>query len=202
MTDTTTTPGTQAAQPPHRASRRRWVAPPPAVLAVAGIVLAVNHWRTSLDVVSGMGPDVKAPANVGDVIFIDTGLNPVPDSGAGSVTVAVNSVEAGWKIEQRRPNSAVVITRTEGLEPWVCVRTGNVGVGVDTEAEARKDCSTLRPLAPSEQLNLDFTATQVLLRLPITQPGTYRIDGALTTYQQGWRTGTVASTIDVTISTP
>lgn len=69
--------------------------------AVVAVLLTGNHWRTSLDVVSGVRPDVTAPANVGDVIFIDTGLNPLPDSGADSVTVTVNSVAARWQIEQR-----------------------------------------------------------------------------------------------------
>lgn len=202
MTDTTTTPDAPAAQPPRPASGRRWIATLAAIAAVVGLLWAMNHWRTSLDVVSGMGPDVKAPAKVGDVIYIDAGLNPLPDSGADSITVTVNSVAAGWQIEQHRPNNAVVITRTEGLEPWVCIRTGNTGVGVNTEAEVRKDCSTLRPLIPGEELNLGFTTTQVLLRLPITQPGTYRVGGALTTYQQGWRTGTIPSSMDITITTP
>ena len=198
MTDAQT-PTAAVPVAPHR---RR-----PAILVVGAVVVAVvgivglHRWQSSLDVLAGVGPTVSGPAEVGHTYYVDAGLGPVADGSgdvAPSVTVTLDTFSAAGLLDSRTATSETIASVP--LDAVVCVRNGsNNGIGVAEESDLSASCSSVQPLTLPATLDLGFDSTQVLYRVRVTTPGTYKVDGALVEYHQGMRRGTLRLTAQATL---
>lgn len=189
---------TELLTPTARAPRvdnrgRAWTVVAFLILVVGVGVLAGARWRSSLDSLAGYGQDGTMPARVGDTLYVDAGLGPVPDAAGNapaSVTVTIDSLTATGTLKTKTAISQDFTEIT--LAPYVCVRNGNnVGIGVSPASQLAASCSSVEPLVLPATLNLGFTTTQVIYQVRVAAAGTYQIAGSVVDYHSGLRQGTV-----------
>jgi hypothetical protein len=175
----------------HRRRTRTLVAV--LIIAAGAGVFAGARWRSSLDSLSGFGPDGTVPARVGDTFYVDAGLGPVPDSAGNvpaSVTVTIDSFTAGGTLKTTTATSEDFAEVT--FAPYVCLRnSNNVGIGVSPASELDASCSSVTPLVLPATLNLGFTTTQVIYKVSVAAVGTYQVAGSVVEYHSGLRHGTL-----------
>lgn len=179
-----------------------------AVVVLLLVAVGFMRWRSSLNVVSAnavsvYGQSGSAPIHVGETYYIDAGLGPVPDgtdSPAPSVRVTLDAVSAGAELWTTEATSGTTITGIE-VATVICLRKPNsVGVGIALPADLAASCSAVRPLALPETLDLGFTTTQVLYKVAVATPGTYKAFGISVEYHQGVQHGAVRGSTDLTLT--
>jgi hypothetical protein len=172
------------------------------VASAVGLILVVQHGRTSLDVVQVWGQSAVGPVDVGQTYYVDAGLGRVADGSHDpppSVAVSVDSVSAGADFHVTTPGTGT-FTGTP-LATVVCLRKPRTdGVGIATADQLAASCSMVRPITPGETLDLGFTTAQVLYVVPVTAAGTYQHFGIQVDYHQGQRQGTVRGTADLRLT--
>ena len=163
------------------------------IIAVGAGLFAGARWRSSLDALSGFGPDGTVPARVGDTFYVDAGLGPVPDAAGNvpaAITVTIDSFTAGGTLKTTTATSGTFTDVT--FAPYVCVRnSSNVGIGVSPASELAASCSSVTPLVLPATLNLGFTTTQVIYKVSVAKVGTYQVAGSVLDYHSGFRQGTL-----------
>jgi hypothetical protein len=173
-----------------------------AILVIVVLLVALVgflRWRSSLDVLTSATGTVTGPAKVGQTYYIDAGLVPLSDgSGPGSATVTLDRVVAGATAYTTAAGTAT--STGFSVDVVVCSRRAGTGaIGVASTGDLDASCSSVRPLAVPETLDLGFETNQLLYKVPVTQVGTYQDFGMDVDYHVGVRTASLRATSDVTL---
>ena len=118
--------------------------------------------------------------------------------GPVTVTVTLDRVGAAATLLTTWPGGAN-FTSTP-IDAVLCVRRpGSNGIGVSPATGLNGSCSSVRPISFPETLALGFETNQILYKVPITMPGTYKGFGMVVAYHLGTRTGTLRETADTSL---